>query len=379
MAHHGSCFRSRCCHKSLTRTRAPFSVCVAGRVAVAYAFLMIGMLFLIYALVMFHCRAEKIRAKSDGPYDDRFGPTAIVVALLVAGVMSAIYTFDPASAIAYLTSPDQGLVETGKCRLVQTRHCSGMSSVNGIVFNQMDANENQLITTAFASLCKSTASATKPFSFAAPEAVHASATVGANIIGAAIFGKDANTTYIALVNGTANADNAWLFSLPFGISVSVPVPMMVPSGGFVNVANPVTAITTLDPATPGAKPTLFAATAQGIAVGRIESGTVSLEHVLPPYIFGTTVLDVVDMATSAKSLFVMTAAKGTIPAKVHVVEGADTGEYIVSASHNVLGESNPHWIGLGYDPANSKMYLANEFPPNVWEVEWDNAQGFSRC
>lgn len=342
---------------------------------------MIGMLFLIYALVMFHCRAEKIRAKSDGPYDDRFGPTAIVVALLVAGVMSAIYTFDPASAIAYPTSPDQGLVETSKCRLVQTRHCSGMSSVNGIVFNQIDTDENNLISTAFASLCKSTAGAAKPFSFAAPEAVHPSATVGANIIGAAVFGEDADATYLVLVNGTANADSAWLFSLPYGGSASAPAPINVPSGGFVNALNPATAITTLVPATPGAKPKLFAATVKGIVVGSIDadSDSVALENILPPYVFGTTVLDVVDMATSATSLFVMTAAKGTVPAKVHVVDGADTGEYVLSATHNVLGESNPHWIGLGFDAANSRMYLANEYPPNVWEVEWDSAEGFTRC
>jgi hypothetical protein len=37
---------------------------------------------MIYALVTYHWRANSIRKRGSGPYDDRFGPTMLCVFLL---------------------------------------------------------------------------------------------------------------------------------------------------------------------------------------------------------------------------------------------------------------------------------------------------------
>ncbi|KAJ1887258.1 hypothetical protein LPJ66_009211, partial [Kickxella alabastrina] len=58
-----------------------------GRVAGA-AFTMISMFVMVYALMLFQWRAERIRRRESGPYDDRVGPTIVVVVLIAAVVMN---------------------------------------------------------------------------------------------------------------------------------------------------------------------------------------------------------------------------------------------------------------------------------------------------
>ena len=43
---------------------------------------------MIYALVTYHWRANAIRKRGSGPYDDRFGPTMLCIFLL--GIKNSI-------------------------------------------------------------------------------------------------------------------------------------------------------------------------------------------------------------------------------------------------------------------------------------------------
>ncbi|KAJ2755748.1 hypothetical protein IWQ56_006387, partial [Coemansia nantahalensis] len=52
------------------------------------AFTVIAMLVMVYALVLFQWRAERIRHRDAGPYDDRTGPTILVVVLIAAVVLN---------------------------------------------------------------------------------------------------------------------------------------------------------------------------------------------------------------------------------------------------------------------------------------------------
>ncbi|KAF9942063.1 vacuolar transporter chaperone [Modicella reniformis] len=54
-----------------------------GRIA-AGVFMFVAMTVMIYALVTFHWRADRIRKRLPGPYDDRFGPTVLCVFILAA-------------------------------------------------------------------------------------------------------------------------------------------------------------------------------------------------------------------------------------------------------------------------------------------------------
>lgn len=45
---------------------------------------------MLYALIAFHWRAKSIRMRGQGAYDNRFGPTMLAVALLVAVVASFV-------------------------------------------------------------------------------------------------------------------------------------------------------------------------------------------------------------------------------------------------------------------------------------------------
>ncbi|KAJ2343386.1 GTPase regulator Nrf1 [Coemansia sp. RSA 2618] len=54
-----------------------------GKIAGA-AFTVIAMFVMIYALMLFHWRAERIRRRDAGPYDDRRGPIVLVVVLISA-------------------------------------------------------------------------------------------------------------------------------------------------------------------------------------------------------------------------------------------------------------------------------------------------------
>ncbi|KAJ2053095.1 hypothetical protein H4S04_000898 [Coemansia sp. S16] len=58
-----------------------------GKIAGA-AFTLIAMFVMVYALVLFQWRAERIRQRDAGPYDDRTGPTFLVVVLIAAVVLN---------------------------------------------------------------------------------------------------------------------------------------------------------------------------------------------------------------------------------------------------------------------------------------------------
>ncbi|KAI8358258.1 hypothetical protein B0O80DRAFT_382917 [Mortierella sp. GBAus27b] len=47
-------------------------------------FTFVAMAIMIYALVTFHWRADRIRKRLPGPYDDRFGPTVLCFFILAA-------------------------------------------------------------------------------------------------------------------------------------------------------------------------------------------------------------------------------------------------------------------------------------------------------
>ncbi|KAK3808358.1 MAG: hypothetical protein J3Q66DRAFT_74611 [Benniella sp.] len=54
-----------------------------GRIS-AVIFTFVAMAIMLYALVTFHWRAERIRKRQAGPYDDRYGPTVLCVFILAA-------------------------------------------------------------------------------------------------------------------------------------------------------------------------------------------------------------------------------------------------------------------------------------------------------
>ncbi|KAI9506621.1 VTC domain-containing protein [Coemansia spiralis] len=58
-----------------------------GKIAGA-AFTLIAMFVMVYALMLFQWRAERIRRRESGPYDDRVGPTVLVVVLICAVVLN---------------------------------------------------------------------------------------------------------------------------------------------------------------------------------------------------------------------------------------------------------------------------------------------------
>lgn len=56
-----------------------------GRIS-AGLFTVVAMMTMVYALVTYHWRANAIRKRGSGPYDDRFGPTMLCIFLLAAVV-----------------------------------------------------------------------------------------------------------------------------------------------------------------------------------------------------------------------------------------------------------------------------------------------------
>ncbi|KAJ2508817.1 hypothetical protein H4217_008465 [Coemansia sp. RSA 1939] len=58
-----------------------------GKIAGA-AFTVVAMFVMVYALMLFQWRAERIRRREAGPYDDRVGPTVLVVVLISAVVLN---------------------------------------------------------------------------------------------------------------------------------------------------------------------------------------------------------------------------------------------------------------------------------------------------
>lgn len=51
------------------------------------------MSIMIYALVTYHWRANAIRKRGSGPYDDRLGPTVLCIALLAAIMVNFVLRF----------------------------------------------------------------------------------------------------------------------------------------------------------------------------------------------------------------------------------------------------------------------------------------------
>ncbi|CAG8438442.1 14016_t:CDS:2 [Ambispora leptoticha] len=63
-----------------------------GRIS-AGLFTFVAMAVMIYALVIYHWRAEKIRRSERAPYDDRLGPTVLCIFLLAAVVTNFTLRF----------------------------------------------------------------------------------------------------------------------------------------------------------------------------------------------------------------------------------------------------------------------------------------------
>ena len=57
-----------------------------------YIFAVVSILFTLYALYLYQWRAAMIRKKDPGPYDDRVGPTVVVVVFLAAMTINVIFS-----------------------------------------------------------------------------------------------------------------------------------------------------------------------------------------------------------------------------------------------------------------------------------------------
>lgn len=60
-----------------------------GRIS-ASLFTLLAMGTMVYALVTYHWRANAIRRRGSGPYDDRFGPTMLCFFLLIAVIVNFV-------------------------------------------------------------------------------------------------------------------------------------------------------------------------------------------------------------------------------------------------------------------------------------------------
>ncbi|PWY99621.1 putative VTC1-protein controls Sec18p/NSF-dependent priming of snares and [Testicularia cyperi] len=64
-----------------------------GRVSAAM-FSFVAMAIMVYALLTYHWRANAIRNRGSGPYDDRLGPTVLSIMLLIAVLVNFILRFN---------------------------------------------------------------------------------------------------------------------------------------------------------------------------------------------------------------------------------------------------------------------------------------------
>ncbi|KAH8925414.1 putative VTC1-protein [Atractiella rhizophila] len=64
-----------------------------GKISAAL-FGIIAMAIMVYALVTYHWRANAIRKRGSGPYDDRFGPTILCIALIAAVITNFALRFN---------------------------------------------------------------------------------------------------------------------------------------------------------------------------------------------------------------------------------------------------------------------------------------------
>ncbi|CAD6584821.1 MAG: vacuolar transporter chaperone [Cyphobasidiales sp. Tagirdzhanova-0007] len=53
-------------------------------------FTLVAMAVMIYALITYHWRANAIRKRGAGPYDDRLGPTVLCLSLLAAVIVNFV-------------------------------------------------------------------------------------------------------------------------------------------------------------------------------------------------------------------------------------------------------------------------------------------------
>jgi len=53
-------------------------------------FTLVAMAVMLYALVTYHWRANAIRKRGSGPYDDRLGPTVLCLSLLAAVIVNFV-------------------------------------------------------------------------------------------------------------------------------------------------------------------------------------------------------------------------------------------------------------------------------------------------
>jgi len=63
-----------------------------GKISAAL-FSFVAMAIMVYALYTYHWRAASIRRGGRGPYDDRFGPTVLCIALLIAVIVNFVLRF----------------------------------------------------------------------------------------------------------------------------------------------------------------------------------------------------------------------------------------------------------------------------------------------
>ncbi|KAF9200425.1 vacuolar transporter chaperone [Haplosporangium sp. Z 27] len=63
-----------------------------GRIS-AGVFTLVAVIVMVYALITFHWRADRIRKREPGPYDDRFGPTVLCIFILAAIMINFILRF----------------------------------------------------------------------------------------------------------------------------------------------------------------------------------------------------------------------------------------------------------------------------------------------
>lgn len=54
-------------------------------------FTFVSMLFTLYALYLYHWRAERIKMRDPGPYDDRLGPTMLAIVFLTALITNVTF------------------------------------------------------------------------------------------------------------------------------------------------------------------------------------------------------------------------------------------------------------------------------------------------
>lgn len=60
--------------------------------ASGYLFAGVSVIFTLYALYLYHWRAERIRLRDPGPYDDRLGPNFVAIVFVLAMVANVLFT-----------------------------------------------------------------------------------------------------------------------------------------------------------------------------------------------------------------------------------------------------------------------------------------------